>query len=290
MYETDREFCVFDDPSVSLSGIFLKDLVDDLNSSIKQFPYLIKESKFSFFEIKIKDGKQWYALPDLIDNMVTLSAESNAFALIRYFVDRCIESSKLRDDAIWNTHQSNLGQYEATWLAKRNVEDIRLFISFLECCDLGHETSHMSDISDILQKHGWIKETIALWVARIGNCCGQWGHDGWDEEPLVKNWLLEKEDRKKYIETLIACNSISLLRKRDFSNGDLFLFRILERNIDQYNKPNLGLGELVDEVCFNSLLLVRNLVKDRRDRILDIYWQDLADSIFKRRVSRPLIV
>ncbi|EZH74160.1 hypothetical protein ATO12_14925 [Aquimarina atlantica] len=234
------------------------EVFEALDIASKQLSDFVEKHTGSFVGIRLSKAGQWFSLLDLIGNLGIKSIVDKHISSLRNFVEACIKASYDIDEAIWCDNESNLGQSEASWLACRSIESVPLFIRFLETCDLDHETDHAGDIADVFWAHGWTNATMALWVARVGNCCGQYGHnEGWYSEPYLADWIRKDKNREQLLIQLIAGNLIAI------NSWDLNypIIELIASNEDWFATPDHGLGEIAVRVTNEAIKLAKSIAK-----------------------------
>ncbi len=113
---------------------------------------------------------------------------------------------------LWSDSENHLGGDIATRLAERSLHRVLSFVRFLESNDLDHEVSQGWHISRVIQAHGWTPETMALWVARLGTCAGQHGHETEWEKCCVQtigDFVASKDEHRELLVQLISGNMVA---------------------------------------------------------------------------------
>jgi len=237
---------------------WLVDVFEALDMASTQLSNLVKENSGAFMDIRLSKDGQWFGLFDLMGNVGIRPIVEKNIASLRKYVEACIKASGDNDTEIWCDYETNLGQSEAAWLACQSIEDVPLFIRLLESCDLDHEVDHAGDICDVVNAHGWTNETMALWVARVGNCCGQHGHDeGWHSEPYLADWVIKDKKREQLLIQLIAGNLIAI------NDWDINypLLDLIASNKDWFSTPSYGLGQIAEAISDEALKLAIRIAK-----------------------------
>ena len=257
-------FCSFDedietDSVDSYDKEWVIEVFNALDAACEQLPQFVQDNG-DVVDVRFKQGQQWFSIYDLLANEKVQLIAGEYKSCLRHFVKACIKASKIIDYALWIDNESNLGQLEATWLACQSKQDVPLFIAFLECCDLDHEVDHGGDIADVFETYGWCNETMALWVARVGNCCGQWGHDGWDSEPYLYEWVMQDKKREALLIKLVAGNLIAISRWEWILENPT-IDRINE-NKDYFSTPEHGLGEIAERIADKAVELAQSTIKE----------------------------
>ena len=114
--------------------------------------------------------------------------------------------------ALWSDAENHLGGAIAARLAERSRQYICQFIHFLESNDLDHEVSQTWHIERVLSAHGWCSETLALWVARLGTCAGQHGHETqWDRaiSPSLQHYIKANPEQRILLVQLLGSNMVA---------------------------------------------------------------------------------
>ena len=126
------------------------------------------------------------------------------------FVDAVTKANA--DGALWSDSENHLAGDIAARLAERSTDHILRFVRFLESNDLDHEVSQAWHIERVIQAHGWRPETMALWVARMGTCAGQHGHEtDWAEhcdQPLSE-FVASKPEHRTLLVELMGGNMVA---------------------------------------------------------------------------------
>lgn len=255
-------------------------LYASLDKSCDKLLSLIKNSSLSFLDIRIKKDDKWYDLNSFL-SLQFEGIENIMISSLRKYIECCIEGSKLRNETIWSSSESNMGQCEICWLACRDVNDVYLFIRYLECCDLGHEVDHMGDITDILTAHDWTNETVALWAARIGHCRGQWGHDGWDISPFLYDWVLKDKENEKNIIAIIASNLLLSIDTQEMAYTSEQARQIIKVSAQDFLKQSNGLGPLSESITSQAVTQATAFLE--KDKSVKEHWLERAKIILSKQ-------
>jgi len=265
----DSDSPYFDSDTKQLSPQWIETFFAGLDVLSERLPELIKPLKTSQFSIHAKFEGGW--ISDGFFDSVPLS-ESN-FEAIRRFVDAAIASAPytLYEEMAWATDESHLGQYAAGLLGVTNVKDVSRFIRYMEVCDLDHEVDHGSQFEQVVMAHGWTPETIAVWVARNGNCCGQHGHEATWETPKgdsIEDWIGVDESRRNLVVRLIGAHILNMLSwdERSLTFGvQLMLDTIDTDTMDIFFNPEIlstqGLGESAQALTLDAANLAKKEAK-----------------------------
>lgn len=195
---------------------------------------------------------------DVFDNDALPEAANERLA---DFVRRVTEASRTLGKALWSNSECHLGGAVAARLAMRSRTYVPLFIEFLETNDLDHEVEQAEQIERVIAAHGWCPETVALWVARLGTCAGQHGHEGeWDEvtaQPLAE-YIAEQPARRDLLVQLIAGNMLGLLNY--WRDGLDRLRNEFEANAEVFwdDLDDQGLGDLGEGIVADATVLARS--------------------------------
>ena len=115
---------------------------------------------------------------------------------------------------LWSDDEHHLGDAVAAHVAERSRAEIPAFVRFLESNDLDHEVEQHRHIERVVRAHGWCPQTMALWVARLGTCAGQHGHETpWDEyvPESLGDYVGADGARRELLVSLLAGNMAALV-------------------------------------------------------------------------------
>jgi hypothetical protein len=205
---------------------------------------------------------------DFVDDRVfdhdALPSDPDTQAKLADFVDAVSEAN--REHALWSDSENHLGGDIATRLAERSPEQIIRFIHFLESNDLNHEVSQSGEVMRVLKAHGWRPETLALWVARLGTCAGQHGHEmPWEEcvDAALAEYISGDPARRALLIRLMAGNMLAQL---DYPAESVeFNLQALAKDVLDVFWDDLdrqGLGELAAGILTEAHVQAQKLVRE----------------------------
>ena len=102
----------------------------------------------------------------------------------------------------WADDETPTGAAGASSLALQARRWIPAYLQYLRECDLDHEVHQGAELDAIVQTHGWNDDTIALAVARLTCCCGQFGEEQveeWYEEQGLDECLASDHGREAFL-------------------------------------------------------------------------------------------
>jgi len=165
---------------------------------------------------------------------------------------------------LWSDSENHLAGDIATRLAERSIDRVLPFVRFLESNDLDHEVSQGWHIERVIQAHGWTPETMALWVARLGTCAGQHGHETeWEEccEQSIADFVGSNPEHRALLVQLISGNMVA--DQRALEHDVKHHLAVLENDtLDIFwdDLEEQGLGDLAGPVVEEAYQKARALI------------------------------
>lgn len=179
------------------------------------------------------------------------------------FVDAVTQANA--DRPLWGDSENHLAGDIAVRLAERSIDEVLRFVRFLESNDLDHEVSQAWHIARIIQAHGWRPQTLALWVARLGTCAGQHGHETeWDQysEQSIQDFVASNPDHRTLLVQLMSGNMVADQRELRHE-VEHHLAVLVDDTIDIFwdDLEEQGLGDLAESILKETQERAQKLIR-----------------------------
>jgi|GEM_PF-2323833 len=176
-------------------------------------------------------------------------------------------TSANQESPLWSNDEHHLGDVLAARLAERSRAEVPTFVRFLESNDLDHEVEQHHHIERVVRAHGWCPQTLALWVARLGTCAGQHGHETpWSEyvPSSIADYVNGGAPRRELLVSLLAGNMAWLVHRfRRLELGVDEAVRELSKNRGVFwdDLGEHGLGDLASDIVADAHTRAEQLVR-----------------------------
>lgn len=242
-----------------LSDEWFAEFFSGLDVLSARLPEIMKDFSEYRLDLRLRLGDGWISDGFFFNGMLPEFGRDS----IRRFVDAVTVAQGA--ETIWATDESNLAQYAAHYLGHSSVEDVTRFVRYMESCDLDHEVDHGWQMMNVVKSHGWTPETVALWVARNGTCCGQHGHETEWQTPVgdtLQQWIGQDGTRRELLLGLLVRNMLALSDWEDTERGAAFMHEVIDDDIiDIFFKPTVlaeaGLGDSATEIVAEAATQVK---------------------------------
>lgn len=267
------EICGLDEMEQEFDKEIIESMKRDLSKGISEIPKMLQSADKIHKNFVFKYEDKLYEVASLFKDRKNTDTD---LELLNSYVLACVKGCLLIDDPVWTTYETNLAQEEGLILAMSSKKYIETYIKIFETFDLDHEVDHGWELLEIIKKYGFCHETIPLWVARVGHCCGQHGHEEWNDSEL-SNWIAKDKSHEELVSNYIACSFLVGPDKKDLerANGKELVLNMIESDLDFFTNPDHGLGEYAETLGNSGLEKAKNLFETLGEDAVSKYWLDL---------------